>query len=122
MAKNRRSSRAAAPVAENSEFVEWERELLGLPPGTPTVKPKRRTKAEIRKWDQRAMRLSGRTAKAQANRKRTPKTSLKPKTAEAAEQARRMAENHRKGKFTRDFKPRKSRRALKRELHPQKCD
>lgn len=122
MAKNRSSPRPAAPVAENSVLADWERELLGLPQGTPTVKPKRRTKAEIRKWDRRAMRLSGRTAKAQVAWKRTPKTALKPKTAEAAEQARLMAEAHKKGKLTRDFKPRKSRRALKRELHPQKDD
>lgn len=121
MARNRRSPRPAAPVAENSELADWERELLGLPP-LPGRKPKQRTRTEIRQWDRRALRLSGRTAKAQAARKRTPKTTLKPKTAEAADQARQMAEAHKKGKYTRDFKPRKSRRALKRELHPKKED
>ena len=96
MARNRRSPRPAAPVTENSVLADWERELLGLP------------------------LLPGRTVKAQAARKRTPKTTLKAKTAEAAAHARQMARAHKKGKYTRDFKPRKSRRALKRELYPKK--
>ena len=117
MARNRKSPRKQAPVEENP-LAEWERELLGLPVGTPTIKPKRRTKAEIRKWDKRAYLLSGRSPKSKPP-KRRPKTAVKPKTAEAAATARRMAEAHRKGKLTRDFKPRKSRRSLKRELHPK---
>lgn len=121
MVRNRRSPRPAAPVAENSVLADWERELLGLPP-FPGRKPKQRTRAEIRQWDRRALRLSGRTAKAQAARKRTPKTTLKPKTAEAADHARQMAEVHKQGKFTQTGKLRKSRRALKRELHPKKED
>ncbi len=126
-----RRSTSAKPTGDFDALAEWERELLGLST-EPVLKAVRksakfgpgaipRTRAENRKQTKRALRLSNRSPRAEQP-KRRPRTNFKPKTAEAAQENRRTAEIHKRGKFTRDFSPRKSRRSLKREIYGQRED
>lgn len=115
MARNRRSPRQAAPVAENSVLADWERELMGLPPlSAPKPGP---TRAQRRANERRTTRYIQRDI-----RGRRKVNSGKPKTAEHA--ARRKIDEgyHKQGGLTSAGKPRKSRRALKRELHGDSRD
>jgi len=83
-------------------LAEWERELLlGQTP-----ERSRRGGARVRP-----------SARLRANQKRLNSLGKKPKTAADAEFSRRQAASHKRGGMTSEYKPRKSRRALKRELY-----
>jgi len=83
-------------------LAEWERELL------------------LAQTPNRGRRGGGRVrpgARLRANQQRLNRLGKKPKTAADAEFSRRQAATHKRGGMTSQYKPRKSRRALKRELY-----
>lgn len=109
MARNRRSPRQAAPVAENNVLADWERELMGLPPlSAPKPGP---TRAQRRADKRRVARY--------IDRNRNPRrvNRGKPKTAEHAARRKIDESYHKRGSLTSTGKPRKSRRSLRREIY-----
>jgi len=89
-------------------LAEWERELLG---------------AQLQGKDRRGGGRVRPSARLRANQQRLNGLGKKPKTAADAEFHRRQAASHKRGGYTAQYKPRKSRRAIKRELYgPQAED
>lgn len=105
MDKNRqRPLRGQGDVRDSSDpLAEWEIELLGA-----QLQAGRRGGGRVR------------PARVRHNNQRLNRMGKKPKTAVDAEFNRQQSAAHKRGKYTSQYKPRKSRRAIKRELHGPK--
>jgi len=89
-------------------LAQWELELLG---------------AQLQGKGRRGGGRVRPGARLRANQQRLNRLGKKPKTAADAEFSRSQAAAHKRGGYTSQYKPRKSRRAIKRELYgPQSED
>lgn len=96
-----RTSRALDRPKVDSVLAEWERELLA------------------QRAPAKELRLRKLSSRLRAGNSPIPfiPAGRKGKTAKDAERQRSRADSHKRGKLTATGSPRKSRRALKRELH-----
>lgn len=88
-------------------LAQWELELLG---------------AQLQGKGRRGGGRVRPSARLRANQQRLNALGKKPKTAADAEFQRRQAASHKRGSMTSQYKPRKSRRAIKRELYGPKSE